>query len=327
MNDLPSKSPHTEFVMYADDICAIVSADTADELYENVQSIINELSQWFIANGMQLNLEKSNLLEFSLRPTSDISPLSGIMVGGVSVPLVDKARFVGFTFDRGLQWKDHIETMCARLSSAYYALSRLSATLAKHNLLKAYYGYFHAHLINGIVLWGQSVDRDRPFILQKKVIRRIAHLPSDEPLKTFFVDLRILTVPCIYILEVAKYVRRNLGEFPKKNWVGNRPCKWRNEPLDTMRYRLLKMNKSLHGMGSRIFNKIPTEIHDCKTEFGFLRKLKVWLTQKAFYSVDEFLNRSSVAKSYIGLCHRQGLPIKNGATEERLTNKCIKSDF
>ncbi|KAI5638849.1 hypothetical protein NE865_08551 [Phthorimaea operculella] len=239
---------------------------------------------------MLLNLDKSSLLEFSMRQSSVVSSLSDVRVGGVSTPLVQQARFVGFTFDRGLQWREHIEGLCAKLNSAYYAISRLASTLSRNNLLTAYYGYFHSHLSYGIDLWGLSVDRDRPFILQKKAIRKIARLPDDDPAKQHFIDLKILTVPCLYILEVGTYVRRNINEFPKRSWFGKRACKWRDVPLDTKPKRLQKTNKSLLGMGPRIYNKIPVDVRNCLTESGFTRKFKSWLSQKAYYSVDQFLD-------------------------------------
>ncbi|XP_063635915.1 uncharacterized protein LOC134806514 [Cydia splendana] len=71
MNDLPFDSPIVDFIMYADDICAIINADTRDQLLANVRYVIDNLSEWFAVNGMLLNLDKTNLVEFNLKKSQE----------------------------------------------------------------------------------------------------------------------------------------------------------------------------------------------------------------------------------------------------------------
>ncbi|CAG9109911.1 unnamed protein product [Plutella xylostella] len=175
--------------------------------YHHACGMIN----WFTINGMQVNIDKTNLLSFSLHRSA--ADLPAVIVQDTAVPYDTCAKFVGFHFDTGLQWHYHIDSVCAKLNGAFYAISRLVPTLSRENLLKAYYGYFQSALTYGIELWGLAADRDRPFLLQKRMVRRMMRAAPDEPARALFLQLGVLTAPCLYVLEVAKYVRQNLAHF------------------------------------------------------------------------------------------------------------------
>ncbi|KAG7301886.1 hypothetical protein JYU34_013295 [Plutella xylostella] len=291
MNDLPGISERATFLMYADDICAIVDGKDDLELTTNLESVIDSLTGWFSANGMQLNLEKTQVLRFSLRGQScGDAAAPALVVGGVPLPAAAAVRFVGFTVDSALQWGQHIDALCSKLGSAYYALSRLSATLSKEHMVTAYYGYFHSLLTYGIDLWGVSADCNKPFILQKRAVRRVAGAPADAPARPLFIGMRILTVPCLYILEVLKYVKRNPNEFPDFTSGDRRFASRRPNDLRSTECRLSKTGKSLHVMGPQIFNKLPENIKEIRRVTSFLISVKNHLLKNAYYSVQEFLD-------------------------------------
>jgi exonuclease III len=293
MNDLPFDSPMVEFIMYADDICAIINADSRDQLLANVRYVIGNLSEWFSVNGMLLNLEKTNLVEFNLRQTLETAETNALIVENITIPTVDHVQFLGFNFDRGLKWQHHIDRVCTKLNSVYFIITRLMPILSKENLLIAYNAYCHSVLAYGIDLWGLAADRDRPFIIQKKIIRKIARVAPDTPAQQLFIDLKILTLPCIFILEVGKFVRQNQESFTKKEWKSGRYHDSRQHDLDVPRHRLAKAANSLHVLGPQIYNKIPPTIKSSKTRLSFILKLKSLLLQKAYYSVSDFLSERS----------------------------------
>ncbi|XP_048481643.1 uncharacterized protein LOC125489565 [Plutella xylostella] len=249
MNDLPGISERATFLMYADDICAIVDGKDDLELTTNLESVIDSLTGWFSANGMQLNLEKTQVLRFSLRGQScGDAAAPALVVGGVPLPAAAAVRFVGFTVDSALQWGQHIDALCSKL------------------------------------------DCNKPFILQKRAVRRVAGAPADAPARPLFIGMRILTVPCLYILEVLKYVKRNPNEFPDFTSGDRRFASRRPNDLRSTECRLSKTGKSLHVMGPQIFNKLPENIKEIRRVTSFLISVKNHLLKNAYYSVQEFLD-------------------------------------
>lgn len=105
-------------------------------------------------------------------------------------------KYLGLTIDSGLTWGSHIDTLCSRLSSACFALSRLRPSLNTDNVKKAYYGYFHSGGLRPV-----GFDRD---------------------VRNLFQEYKILALPSLYILEIAKYVRTHLDQFSTYGDAHNR---------------------------------------------------------------------------------------------------------
>lgn len=239
------------------------------------------ISQWFTANGMLLNLEKTNILYFQLRHNINNKLL--IKLNDVEVPQAKEVKYLGFILDSGLTWSPHIDCLCGKLSSACYALSRIAPTLSHENVIKAYYGYFHSLLIVGADLWATAAERERPFKLQKRAVRIISGKSYDHPAKSLFKEYKILTLPSVYILSACKYVRANVDQYATHSQAR------RINRLIVPRCRLARARKSLGILGVKLYNLLPEEIKLAKTNEKFDQNLKAMLTDLACYSVDEFV--------------------------------------
>ncbi|KAJ2939970.1 hypothetical protein O0L34_g6675 [Tuta absoluta] len=294
MNDFTTSSDDAEFVMFADDGCVIVSADSYDLLKNKLSKVMNEIALWFSANGMILNVDKTNIVHFELR--KKISLDLNIYCNGLRVPQVKEVKYLGIIIDSGLTWGPHIDALCNRLSSACFALSRLKATLSIDNLMKAYYGYFNSISMYAIDLWANAAERDRVFRLQKRAVRIMCGAEWDHPAKELFIKMKILTLPSLYILEVAKYVRQNIEQFQTHGDTHSRNTRQRHN-LWHPKVRLAKYKKSLNIIGPRLYNKIPCEIKQSKTYGSFVRKLKTKLVNDAVYSINEFFISPSLPQA------------------------------
>ncbi|KAI5631722.1 hypothetical protein NE865_15549 [Phthorimaea operculella] len=279
--------------MFADDGCVIVSAESYDLLKIKLSKVMNEIALWFSANGMILNVDKTNIVHFGLR--KKVSHDLNIYCNGLGVPQVDEVKYLGIVIDSALTWSPHIDALCNRLSSACFALSRLKATLSTDNLMKAYYGYFNSITMYAIDLWANAAERDRVFRLQKRAVRIMCGV-EDHPAKELFIKMKILTLPSLYILEVAKYVRQNIEQFQTYGGTHSRNTRQRHDLRHT-KVRLAKYKKSLNIIGPRLYNKIPCEIKDTKTYGSFVLKLKTKLLNDAVYSINEFLNSPSLPQA------------------------------
>lgn len=56
------------------------------------------------------------------------------------------------------------------------------------------------------------------------------------------------------------------------------------------RHRLTLVQKNPQYMGKTLYNKLPNILKDIMKENSFKHKLKRFLMEKMYYSVDEFLN-------------------------------------
>ncbi|KAF9821776.1 hypothetical protein SFRURICE_001887, partial [Spodoptera frugiperda] len=84
----------------------------------------------------------------------------------------------------------------------------------------------------GVVFWGQSTNREFVFKLQKRCIRAIYGIKKTDSCVPYFKKSKILTLPALYILETAIFVKNNLNLFKKMADVKKIPI--RSQYLNTL---------------------------------------------------------------------------------------------
>ena len=132
-NGLPNAIKHSKCILFADDTTMFYSTKHLDELYDNISFDLNTLSDWFKANKLSLNVNKTNYMIFKNIQTPDNSKI--IKIGTEIIEQTSIAKFVGIFIDDQLNWKTHTLTMLNKLSSGLYALN-ISKHIISRQLLK-----------------------------------------------------------------------------------------------------------------------------------------------------------------------------------------------
>ncbi|KAF9813457.1 hypothetical protein SFRURICE_000968, partial [Spodoptera frugiperda] len=127
----------------------------------------------------------------------------------------------------------------------------------------------------GIIVWGNSVDISRVFIAQKKCIRAIFNLKWSESCRPVFQSNKLLTVPSIYIYEVAKFIRANPALFEVKDNVNKRKATRVLLQMPVPRLELFRRNCVY--MAPLIYNTLPKSI----TELPY-KKFCITLKKRGF---------------------------------------------
>lgn len=141
----------------------------------------------------------------------------------------------------------------------------------------------HLPLRYGVIFWDNSTEREQAFKAQEKCLRAICNLKPVDSCKPHFVDLKILTLPCLYIYETAIFVRVNPGLFATFNSVRLRG------KVKSLPSKSALLSKGILGMSPKLYNKIPKSIRDIGNIKVFKARLKDMLIEKAYYAVKEFI--------------------------------------
>ena len=267
-----------KYVLYADDTTISVHDRSMGALVERAAEAESAAVQWFRSNGLTLNEEKTVRMVFSLCRSRDCGDLD----------VENCVKFLGVCLDPTLSWGSHIDALASKLSSNIYLLRNLSNSLSPAVLKTAYFALCHSLLSYAILSWGQASGWNRVFALQRRAVRLICGLNYREDCRDSFIQLRILTFPCVYIYEALVYARSNLDALSINQVQHNYLTRHRND-IRLPQIRLTKSQKTVNYLCIKYFNRLPESIKLlCIPKFE--REIKNILLTNAFYSYKEFLD-------------------------------------
>ncbi|KAF9801431.1 hypothetical protein SFRURICE_013211 [Spodoptera frugiperda] len=151
--------------------------------------------------------------------------------------------------------------------------------------------YVESCLRYGLIFWGNSTDQGRVFVAQKKCIRAIYGLPSDESCQPIFKKLGLLPLPSLYVYEVSMFVKKYIQLFKTIDEVNSRSRRDQHKHKLELEIipRIVKYNKSCPAMCVCVFNKLPCVLKTLNCTL-FKNKLYNLLSQNNFYSIKQFLD-------------------------------------
>jgi hypothetical protein len=117
--------------------------------------------EWFTANKLVLNLDKTNIMKFITKN----SPLR-IDYRGKYIEETINTKFLGLQVDNHLTWKNHIDQMVPKLNAACYVVRSMYHISNSNTLKSVYFAYFHSIIKYGIIFWGNSSNSKKIFTLQ-----------------------------------------------------------------------------------------------------------------------------------------------------------------
>lgn len=287
MNDFSlSLSDNYFLTMYADDTSCISWSMDLNNLINNVQCLLQETKHELEQSNLIMNLEKTELIHFN---SSGVNELH-VNTNEFSVKSKSAGKFLGLFLDRDLNWGQHIDYVCKKLSSNLFLLRRMSSYLSSDELKIIYFGTIYPYLSYGIVVWGGTFTTylNRIFILQKHSLRTIAKVTPRTSCRPLFVKYNLLTVYALYIYQTVLLVRKD-SKFTKKNAEIHSYNTRHRLDYHRTQSRLKLTQNSPFIRGAIFYNQLPTEIKNLENN-SFETTLKKRLIELCPYSFEDFAN-------------------------------------
>lgn len=275
INDLNYVLKHGKGIQFADDATIFNSHTNVTVLYDQVNEDLQILSDWCKANKLVLNSKKTNYMVFGQKKTNNTRSEKHLIVNQETLTRVTKTTFLGITITENLEWNDHINKVCNKMSKGLYAMNRLKNILPKQHLKLVYFSLIHSHINYGIVLWGNAPRKyiHRVEILQKKAIRILTGSNYSTPTSKQFKSLNILKLGDIYNLELSKFMfsimnkqlPKQLCEMVNSDSVVHRYNTRQNLTLPLYKKQLC--HNSFMFTGPKLWSSLPlsiTQIKDVK---------------------------------------------------------------
>lgn len=276
-----------QMVVFADDTNAIISDDNITSLNLRVAQALRMFVAWFQANSLNLNADKTNLMLFRTNPGNKLQ--LNCLLEGKSVTTTEVAKFLGVHLDSELKWKQELGNMEKSISSACYVLRSLRDEVEIGVLKTVYFALVEAKIRYSILFWGGSYlyNIQRAFILQKRAIRIMVRIKQQVSCRDYFKELKLLTVPSLYVLVLLSYFAKNVSTFETEEERYKRESTRRKDFQNILRPNFDIVKHCALYMAVKLFNKLPLDLKSSIYHTSFRSKLKSFLLERCLYSIEE----------------------------------------
>jgi hypothetical protein len=185
----------------------------------------------------------------------------------------DKAKFLGLDITENLNWKNHIQVLCAKLSKTIFIIKVLKGVLSINLLRSIYFGKFQSLLWYGIIFWGGAGDSSKVLKIQKRVLCIMNGIDKQESCRPIFKESCILTVMPLYILEVISYIKNHKADLIQNINIHNHNTRL-NKDYHVNYCRTSLFKRSVINRGIELYSKVPSKIKTVESFPIFKRELK-----------------------------------------------------
>jgi len=131
INDLPGLIKDmraSKPTLYADDTSIIITHPNFTIFKEEINSVIQKISNWFRTNLLTLNFNKTYYMNFSAKSKLLID--MQLSYKGNPISNTFSTYFLGLTLDSTLSWKLHVDQLSSKLNSACYVIRLLKTIIS-----------------------------------------------------------------------------------------------------------------------------------------------------------------------------------------------------
>ena len=205
VNDLPSSTDKLKVVLFADDSNLLLKGNDPKILAETMTSELEKVSDWFSANKLLLNADKTKLIVFRSRKCRKDLSAAPVLLNGQALKQVPNETFLGVQFDETLKWYDHTSKVANNISKKIGMMSRVKHFVNQRTLKTLYNSFIQPHLIYGIPLRGATFDKGLTRIktLQKKAIRIMTGASRMDHCEPRQKELGILKIDDLYKVQTV----------------------------------------------------------------------------------------------------------------------------
>ena len=286
INDLPTCLNKTKPRLFADDTNIIAAGECLHDIEDAVNSDLENLRQWLMANKLSLNVAKT---EFQIIGTKTMLKKASakqlnIHIQNNPIKRVFQCKTLGVTLDENLCWKSNTDTLCKKISSGIYALKHIKEHVDKQTLLAVYNAIIQPYFSYCCEAWN-VLGETQSMRLQKlhnRAARIIAHVPNEVDQQTVLNILGWEPLEQKRKKAKAKMMFKTLNNmgpnslkelFTFKREILNHSLRRTSSSVRLPKLNTNNMKKSFMYDGASIWNSLPENIRESKSISCFKRKI------------------------------------------------------
>ena len=152
-NDLYLNLELCKGILFADDTTIYKSHDNITYLRWCLRDELLRLYDWFKANSLTLNIDKSVCMLFSNKDNLKLN----LIVGNTKLKQVKCTKFLGIHIDDKLKWDVHVSKLMLKLKRNLQMIRLGKTFLNVHCKRIVYFAHWQSHLNYCISIWGNLI--------------------------------------------------------------------------------------------------------------------------------------------------------------------------
>ena len=273
-------------IQFADDTTLYLGHLDPEVLKTMVEQELKILQDWFRANKLTLDVEKSVCLIFNDSMCKNVN--MSLTLSGKTIPIEKETKFLGVWLDKDLKWERQIIEITNRVKLRQCLLMRGCNLLTRHAKKVLFFAQIQCVLSYGIGTWGNMINQTQQKKLQKTQDKCTRLIDTGQNVMEIRKKYRILSINELTKLENYKLWYREQGNCLPENLLKQMRVDHQRQTIrkkhcyDTCNKRQMNLpaarskayRNSFLFKGLQDFQLLPNEIKSEWHESHFIRKCK-----------------------------------------------------
>ena len=208
INDLHKACTTGNIRIFADDTTVFFKCETKNDIISKGTQIMTQLNEWFKANRLTLNSEKSNFIVFRSRKNKTKNLPEQIPFDKTCINRSESAKYLGVILDEHLTWNQQITEVCNKLKRYFKLFYCIRNLINKDQVKIIYYAFIYSRIKYGISIFGFTcnIRLERMQVLQNKLLKVLLSKSYRYPTNLLHNELGILKVKDIAKLDALTFI-------------------------------------------------------------------------------------------------------------------------
>ena len=211
-NDIHLLTTYSKIILFVDDTTLYSHHRKIQFLKYMMEHDMNMLINWFKANQLSLNVEKTRMIKF----WPNKIPFE-VNIENMSIINSKSTKFLGIIIDENLTWSDHVNALNNKLLSNKRLLLNAKKILSDTILQHIYYPHIYSHPMYSLSIWGSMITKrmeNTLYKLQTECIKILSNKEKEYPQKGLYTQYSLQLFPTVIKQELIK-----LGYKISKNYL------------------------------------------------------------------------------------------------------------
>ena len=158
VKDLKNVSSLLDPIIFADHTNLFYIHKNIHCLFSDVNKELININEWFVANKLSLNVEKTKYSFFHKPSKKDNIPLQlpNLTINNCKIKREESIKFLGVLLDENVTWKEHLKYIENKCAKNIVSLHKAKHHLNKKCLLALYYSHVYTYINYASIALGST---------------------------------------------------------------------------------------------------------------------------------------------------------------------------